>query len=439
MLTTLIAFLIVLGILIFIHELGHFLAARHVGVRVEAFSVGFPPTLWGKKIGDTEYRISWIPVGGYVKLFGQNVNDEDPDDPTNYASKTLFQRLYILTAGPLMNLLFALIFMPLVFWIGMETPAYLDDSPRIKDVQNGSYSQQLGIQANDEIIAVNGTFVKNWEELHNAMGRISPAESLIFDIDRGGNSIYIEGSGIEMHRSGSMGWSPYLAPIVGGFSSRSPAEQAGIQIGDKITRINELVIRDWSDISPSVQKIMKEDGKKAKSPGSTLTVELERNAEVEFVEVTPFFETNFQRWLLGMSMSKKFRSHSLGESVVLGISRLWFITKATFSFLGQIFKGEGSMDDLGGPVKIGMVIGDAVRSGISDLIFLMAFISLQLGIFNLLPIPALDGGHIFMLLLEKINGKPLSTAIRERTQMIGFSVLIFLMIFVTWNDLVSLL
>ena len=200
-----------------------------------------------------------------------------------------------------------------------------------------------------------------------------------------------------------------------------------------------MVIRDWSDISPSVQKIMKEYGKKAKSPGPTLTVELERNAEIEFVEVTPFFETNSQRWLLGMSMSKKFRSHSIGESVVLGISRLWFITKATFSFLGQMFKGEGSMDDLGGPVKIGMVIGDAVRSGISDLFFLMAFISLQLGIFNLLPIPALDGGHIFMLLLEKINGKPLSTAIRERTQMIGFSVLIFLMIFVTWNDLVSLM
>ena len=436
MLITLIAFLIVLGILIFIHELGHFLAARHVGVRVEAFSVGFPPTLWGKKIGDTEYRISWIPVGGYVKLFGQNVDDEDPNDPTNYAHKSLFQRLYILTAGPLMNLLFALIFMPLVFWIGMETPAYLDDSPRIKDVQDGSYSQKLGIQANDEIIAINGTFVKNWEELHNTMGSIPPSETLVFDIDRKGNSIYIEGSAIEMHRLGSMGWSPYLVPVVGGFSSGSPAAMAGIKVGDKITRINELVIGDWSDISPSVQKIMTAESKK---PDSTLKVELERNSEVKFVEVTPFFETNSQRWLLGMSMSKKFRSHSLGESFALGISRLWFITKGTFSFLGQMFKGEGSMDDLGGPVKIGMVIGDAVRSGISDLFFLMAFISLQLGIFNLLPIPALDGGHILMLLIEKINGKPLSTAIRERTQMIGFSALLFLMIFVTWNDLVSLM
>ena len=436
MLITLIAFLIVLGILIFIHELGHFLAARHVGVRVETFSVGFPPTLWGKKIGDTEYRISWIPVGGYVKLFGQNVDDEDPNDPTNYAHKSLFQRLYILTAGPLMNLLFALIFMPLVFWIGMETPAYLDDSPRIKDVQDGSYSQKLGIKANDEIIAINGTFVKNWEELHNTMGSIPPSETLVFDIDRKGNSIYIEGSAIEMHRLGSMGWSPYLVPVVGGFSSGSPAERAGIKVGDKITRINELVIGDWSDISPSVQKIMTAESKK---PDSTLKVELERNSEVKFVEVTPFFETNSQRWLLGMSMSKKFRSHSLGESFALGISRLWFITKGTFSFLGQMFKGEGSMDDLGGPVKIGMVIGDAVRSGISDLFFLMAFISLQLGIFNLLPIPALDGGHILMLLIEKINGKPLSTAIRERTQMIGFSALLFLMIFVTWNDLVSLM
>ena len=119
MLPTLITFLIVLGILIFIHELGHFLAARQVGVRVEAFSVGFPPTLWGKKFADTEYRISWIPVGGYVKLFGQNVDDEDLDDPANYASKSLLQRVYILTAGPLMNLLFALIFMPLVFWLSL--------------------------------------------------------------------------------------------------------------------------------------------------------------------------------------------------------------------------------------------------------------------------------------------------------------------------------
>ena len=128
MLTTILSFLAVLGVLIFIHELGHFLAARHVGVRVEAFSIGFPPTAWGKQIGETEYRISWIPLGGYVKLFGQNVNDENTNDPTNYAAKSILQRLYILIAGPVMNLLFALIFMPLVFWVGMEIPAYFPKS-----------------------------------------------------------------------------------------------------------------------------------------------------------------------------------------------------------------------------------------------------------------------------------------------------------------------
>ena len=439
MLTTILSFLAVLGVLIFIHELGHFLAARHVGVRVEAFSIGFPPTAWGKQIGETEYRISWIPLGGYVKLFGQNVNDENTNDPTNYAAKSILQRLYILTAGPVMNLLFALIFMPLVFWVGMEIPAYLDEPPIIQKVQQGSYAQELGVLPNDEILAVNGNHVKNWEELHSTLGQIPPADNLVLEIDRGGNSVIVKGSAVKMHSAKSMGWSPFLAPIVGGFTGQSPARKAGIQTEDKVVRINGKSIQDWSEISPVIQKIMKDDENTAEGSTFTLTVELDRNGDVQFVEVAPYFETKSQRWLLGMSMSKISQSHSFGESIILGSARLWFLTKATLSFLGQMFQGKRSLDDLGGPVKIGIVIGDAVRSGVAELLFLMSFISLQLGIFNLLPIPALDGGHIFMLLIEKINGGPLSIALRERTQMIGFSVLISLMIFVTWNDLISLL
>ena len=439
MLTTILSFLAVLGVLIFIHELGHYLAARHVGVRVEAFSIGFPPTALAKQVGETEYRISWLPLGGYVKLYGQNVTDEDPEDPANYAAKSLFQRLYILAAGPAMNLLFALIFMPLVFWIGRDIPAYLNDAPYIQNVQPESYAYQLGVRANDEIIAVNGSKVKTWEELHSALGQISSAEKLSLEIDRAGNSMIMEGSGIEMHRTANMGWSPLLAPIVGGFTGDSPAEKAGIQAGDKVKAINELPVQDWMEISPAVQKIMKDSSNKVESSTKKLMVEIERNAVVQFVEVAPYLEPKSQRWLLGMSMQQISRSHAFGESVVLGSARLWFLTKATFSFLGQIFQGEGSMDDLGGPIKIGIVIGEAVRSGIADLFFLMSFISLQLGIFNLLPIPALDGGHIFMLLVEKFNKGPLSITMRERTQMIGFSVLISLMVFVTWNDLMSLL
>ena len=439
MLTTILSFLAVLGVLIFIHELGHYLAARHVGVRVEAFSIGFPPTALSKQIGETEYRISWLPVGGYVKLFGQNVTDEDPEDPANYAAKSLMQRLYILAAGPAMNLVFALIFMPLVFWIGMDIPAYLNDAPYIRNVQPGSYADQLGIQANDEIITVNDNKVKNWEELHSALGQIPPTENLILEIDRSGNSIILEGSGIEMQRTANIGWSPLFTPIIGGFTRDSPAEKAGIQAGDKVKAINGKPIQDWIEISPTVQDIMKDIRNTSQSSTIIISVELERNGEVQFVEVAPYLESKSKRWLLGMSMQKISRSHSFSESILLGSSRLWFLAKATFSFLGQLFQGEGSMDDLGGPIKIGIVIGEAVRSGIADLFFLMSFISLQLGIFNLLPIPALDGGHIFMLLLEKFKGSPLSIAMRGRTQMIGFSVLISLMFFVTWNDLMSLL
>ena len=439
MLTTILSFLAVLGVLIFIHELGHYLAARHVGVRVEAFSIGFPPTALAKQVGDTEYRISWLPVGGYVKLFGQNVTDEDPDDPANYAAKSLFQRLYILAAGPAMNLLFALIFMPLVFWIGMDIPAYLNEAPYIQNVQQDSYAYQMGVRANDEIIAVNGSKVKNWEELHSVLGQISPTENLSLEIDRAGNSMLLEGSKIEMTRTANMGWSPLLVPIVGEFTGNSPAEKAGMQAGDKVKAINGQPVKDWIEISPAVQNIMKDSSNTSQSPAIIISVELDRNGEVQFVEVTPYLEPKSKRWLLGMSMQKISRSHSFSESVVLGSARLWFLAKATFSFLGQMFQGEGSMDDLGGPIKIGIVIGEAVRSGIADLFFLMSFISLQLGIFNLLPIPALDGGHIFMLVLEKFKGSPLSITMRERTQMIGFSVLVSLMIFVTWNDLMSLL
>ena len=265
MLTTILSFLAVLGVLIFIHELGHYLAARHVGVRVEAFSIGFPPTALSKQLGETEYRISWLPVGGYVKLFGQNVTDEDPEDPANYAAKSLFQRLYILAAGPAMNLVFALIFMPLVFWIGMDIPAYLNDAPYIQNVQQGSYADQLGVQANDEIITVNGSKVKNWEELHSALGQISPAENLILEIDRAGNSMLLEGSGIEMQRTANMGWSPLLVPIVGGFTGNSPAEKAGIQAGDKVKAINGQPVQDWIEISPAVQNIMKDSSNTSQS------------------------------------------------------------------------------------------------------------------------------------------------------------------------------
>ena len=189
---------------------------------------------------------------------------------------------------------------------------------------------------------------------------------------------------------------------------------------------------------PLIQESQKQNQENPSETAENIVVEFERSGDVQFAEMMPYFEKEAGLWLMGMSMPTMNKNYGIQESLSMGLQQVWQLTRATFQFLGQMLSGQGSMDDLGGPIRIGMVLGDAAKSGISNLIFLMAFISLQLGIFNLLPIPALDGGHILLLGFEKLKGAPLSTIFRERTQMIGFSVLIALMLFVTWNDLIQL-
>lgn len=443
-LTTIIAFIVVLGILIFVHELGHYLAARHVGVRVETFSIGFPPKMWGKKIGDTDYIVSWLPIGGYVKLFGQNMDDEDPDDPTNYASKSILQRFYILVAGPVMNLVFALVFMPLVFIAGIDTPKYLQESPTIYQVQEEGFAKKIGLQPGDQVLSVNGVSVKTWEEALTQINQIE-SSNLSIEILRD-NKVQNHSGTLEELKTLGLGWIYKIAPVIGGFSENSPIQQAGLQVGDRLVRLNDIPIENWHEISGAIQAIqgpppMIEEGN-APDPstlaGTPMMVTAERNGMVETVEVTPYYNTMTQSFLLGMNVENLKRSYGVVESVEMGTERLLYMGSMTFYFLGKLLSGNGSMDELGGPLKIGIVIGEAARTGIANLFFLMAFISLQLGIFNLLPIPALDGGHIFFLIVEKIKGGPLSQAIREKTQMVGFAILMVFMIAVTYNDILQL-
>ena len=171
MLLTVVTFIIVLSILVFVHEGGHYLAARHVGVRVQQFSIGFPPRIFGKKIGETEYVFSWIPLGGYVKLEGQNIDDENPDDPRNYASKSVPQRFYILVAGPMANLVLALLIMPLVFIMGMETPAYRLGAADIIGSAPGSIAETAGFQPGDRIVAVGEVRTPSWNDVFREVSR----------------------------------------------------------------------------------------------------------------------------------------------------------------------------------------------------------------------------------------------------------------------------
>jgi regulator of sigma E protease len=434
MITTVISFVLVLGFLIFIHELGHYLAARHVGVRVETFSIGFPPRMKGFKYGDTEYQICWIPLGGYVRLFGQNVSDEDAEDPRNYAAKSVWQRFYILVAGPAMNLLFAFLFMPLVYLVGVDAPSYLSAPPIVHEIKTESFAASVGLQPGDEVVAINGKSVSDWRTLQAEWGNLTPADSLQLTVARNGREVEVLGSMREVQQYGEMGWVPRIPAVIGKLSSDSVAAAAGVQVGDRLVSISGETVNDWSDISRIVQELQPAPPAAA----TPLTLALQRDGQRVLVEVAPQYNAEVNRYLLGLQVGSTRENYGFSESVSMGAERVVFLTQTTFSFLGQMLSGQGSTDDLGGPVRIGMFIGDAVRSGAGELFFLVAVISLQLGIFNLLPIPALDGGHIFFLMVEKLKGGPLSAEMRERTQMIGFSALLLLMVFVTYHDIVSI-
>ena len=449
MITTVLSFILVLGFLVFIHEMGHYLAARHVGVRVETFSIGFPPKMWGKKYGDTDYVLSWIPLGGYVRLFGQNMDDEDPHDPTNYASKTIRQRFYILVAGPAVNLLFAFLFMPLVYMAGISIPQYFLEPAVISSVQEESFAKQIGLQANDEIVAVNRTETNSWEEVNTQLAALNTAD-ISLQLVREGYVTTAEGTLADLKKLG-LGWRPKIPPVIGGFTANSSIQAAGLEIGDRIVSINGIAVKEWGDISKIIQQSqppvktepssgsaeLASSSQQAAPPisGVAVQIEAEHQGEIRVVPITPVFNAETQSFLLGMKIAQTNRSYGFVESVEMGTERLVFITLMTFQFMGKLFAGQGSLDDLGGPLRIGVVIGDAVRTGLANVFFLMAVISLQLGIFNLLPIPVLDGGHIFFLGIEKLKGGPLSAAIRERTQFIGFALLMFFMIVVTYNDI----
>lgn len=434
MITTVLSFILVLGFLIFIHELGHFLAARHVNVRVETFSIGFPPRMKSFRHGDTEYQVCWIPLGGYVRLFGQNVMDEDPNDPENYASKSIWQRFYILVAGPAMNLIFAFLFMPLVYLVGVDAPAYLSAPPVLKEIKSESFAASVGLQPGDEVIGLNGKSVPNWKGLQSEWGALTPADALTLTVLRNGREVEVQSTMREVQHYGEVGWIPHIPPVVGQVSAGSVAEQAGIEVGDRIVKLGTEEVSDWSDISRLVQ--MQQPA--APAAPIPLAVELQREGQLQLLELTPEYDSELGRYLLGLQVGTQRETYPLSEAVSMGAERVVFLTQTTFNFLGQMLSGQGSTNDLGGPIRIGMFIGDAVRSGLGELFFLVAVISLQLGIFNLLPIPALDGGHIFFLLVEKLKGGPLSAATRERTQMLGFSVLLLLMVFVTYHDLLSI-
>lgn len=350
---SLFAFIIVLGILVFFHELGHFLLARFFGVGVETFSLGFGPKIYKKKVGLTEYCISIIPLGGYVKMVGEDPNESlsSTDINLSFSHKKLFQKAVIVVAGPLFNFLLAF----LIFYT---------------------------------IAQFSGLYI--------------------------------------------------VRPVVGNVGENTPASAAGILPDDVIKSVQGTPVKSWDDMVDII----------GNSSGQPLEIVIFRDESVFPLKVTPeakivknLFGEDQKRYMIGISAKAGAIEHvplNPIEAIQEGIKQTWEISSLTILSVVKIFQGTVPTDTLGGPIMIAQMAGKQAKEGIVNLAFFIAMLSINLGIINLFPVPVLDGGHLFFFGMEAITGKATSDKVREKANQVGIALLVALMVFVFYNDIIRI-
>ena len=424
--TTLLAFLFVLGVLVFVHELGHFLAARRLGVRVVTFSLGFGPKILKVQRGDTEYCVSIIPLGGYVKMAGESPDDPRTGQPDEFMSKTKWERFQILIMGPVMNIVLAVVVMAVVLAQGAEVPVYQDQPPVVGAVAPGSPAEEAGIQRGDLILDVASRAVDTWEDLFIAVGT-RPDRDVLVTLRRAGGTqtVTVRPVPETRYEIGSIGVMPDINPIVASVIAGQPAERAGLLAGDVVLAVDgeRMVTR-----TQLVEAISRNGGRE-------IELTIEREGREQLVSATP--EQQGDRGMLGIYVTEPTRSFTPGpfEALQLSVERNIEFSGLIFRTLGGLFVGETSPRQLMGPVAIAQLSGESAEAGWIALFTLMASISLNLGLLNLLPIPVLDGGHILIMALEGVARRDFSMAVKEKMLLAGFVLLMMLMVTVIYNDL----
>jgi regulator of sigma E protease len=420
------AFLFVLGVLVFVHELGHFLLARWNGVRVLTFSLGFGPKLLKFRRGDTEYAISAIPLGGYVKMAGESPDDPRAGAPDEFMSKTKWQRFQILIAGPVMNILLALVVMTLVIYQGATVPAFEQEAPVVGRVLPGSPAEQAGLRPGDLILEVAGTEVRTWEELQlRVLPRANRDVQIVVRRDGERHTLSVVPEAHTKYEIGDIGIAPDVHPQLTQVMAGSPAAAAGLQAGDVIVRVNGS---DTTDVA-----LADEIGK---SPGAPVTLTVRRDGTEREVVVTPRDEGGVGR--IGVQFSPwetRTVDPTFFQAIGLSVQQNLQWSTMIFEMLGGLLTADTSPRQLMGPIGIAEVAGGAAAVSWAALFATMAMISLNLGLLNLLPIPILDGGHIAILAIEGLARRDFSMRAKERMLMAGFAMLMILMVTVIYNDL----
>src|SRR5262245_5138199 len=400
--------------------------ARRIGVRVLKFSLGFGPRLFGVTRGDTEYCISAIPLGGYVKMAGETPDEPRTGAPDEFLSKTKWQRFQVLIMGPVMNLLLAVLVYAVVLGQGADVPVYRDQPAVVGEVTKGSPAEKAGIQRGDLIKSVKDIQIDSWDDLElNVATR--PRQELPITFERDGQTMTVRVHSLAegKYEFGEIGVLPRATPVVRSLERGEPADRAGVKPGDVLLAVNGEPINVAEDLRPAVLRnadreielTVRRDGQEQR-----LRMKAAPKPEGPRIGLTPGPETKIVK--LGPFAAVR-------ESVV----RNYASTKLIFRTLGELFTGQTSVRQLQGPIGISQLSGQAAQAGWVALLSLMSIISLNLGILNLMPVPILDGGHILIMALEGIARRDFSMQAKEKMLLAGFVVLMMLMVTVIYNDL----
>ena len=432
---TIFYFVITIGILVFVHEFGHFLAAKLTGMRVERFSIGFPPRAIGKQIGDTDYCISWIPIGGYVKIAGMIDESFDTEflgnepEPWEFRGKPLWARILVISAGVVMNILLAVA----IFWgINYSQGKYLRATTEVGYVIPASPAEKIGIRSGDTILSVDGKAVTHWDEILAVIYVENPGRDVAIEVGRGGHrdTVVCPKRSISDVTSERFGILPsHTAAVIGNVEAGKPAEKLGLKPRDVIIALNGIPIHNENQVIQVIRS----------NPGKEVAVTWKRGEE-QFQGVTvPNADGR-----IGVTVGSLYAGptqhlqYSFFGAFPEGVKDILQASGLLYKSIVHLVTGKASFaQSFGGPIKIAQIATQSAEVGLTSFLAFMALLSMSLAILNIVPFPALDGGHLAIMLVEAVFRREIPQKVKLVIQKAGFAILLAFMAFVIYNDIVN--